>query len=167
LVSERRNTFFVAGKIMKSTMVIACLLLILYVGLASAEETKVGFVKNVSGQAFISRKQVATPASAGDQLFENDIVTTGPDGRIGLIFQDNGVLGIGPNSQVNVSKFAFEPANKKLAFFLNIKRGTMVYLSGLIAKLDNKNVRFESPTAVCGIRGTHLAIKVEDGKNDR
>jgi hypothetical protein len=148
---------------MKSTAIIVFLSLILYVGSACAEETTAGFVKNVSGQASIKRNQTSIPARVGDKLFESDIVVTGPDGRIGLIFQDNGLLGIGPNSQVNLSKFAFEPANKKLAFFLNIKRGTMVYLSGLIAKLDSKNVRFETPTAACGIRGTHMAIKVGDG----
>jgi hypothetical protein len=149
--------------IMKSTVIIACLSLILYVSLASAEETKAGFVKSVSGQVFIGRKQVKIPAKADDKLFENDVIITGPDGKIGIIFQDNSVLGIGSNSQVNISKFAFEPANKKLAFLVQIKKGTLVYLAGLIAKLENKSVKFETPTSVCGVRGTHLAIKVEGG----
>jgi hypothetical protein len=149
--------------IMKSTVIIACLSLIMYVGLASAEETKAGFVKSVSGQASIGRKKISIPAKVGDNLFETDTIITGSDGNIGVIFQDNSVLGIGPNTQVNISKFAFEPANKKFAFFAQIKKGTLVYLAGLIAKLENKSVRFETPTAVCGIRGTHLAIKVDAG----
>jgi hypothetical protein len=148
---------------MKSTAIIACLSLIMYVGLASAEETKAGFVKSVSGQAFISRKQISIPAKVDDKLFENDIIITGSDGKIGIIFQDNSVLGIGSNTQVNISKFAFEPANKKLAFLVKIKKGTLVYLAGLIAKLENKSVRFETPTSVCGVRGTHVAIMVEGG----
>ena len=135
----------------------------MYVGLVSAEETKAGFVKNISGQVFIGRKQISIPAKAGDKLFENDFIITGSDGKIGIILQDNSVLGIGPNTQVNISKFVFEPANKKFAFTAQIKKGTLVYLAGLIAKLDNKSVRFESPTSVCGVRGTHLAIKVEAG----
>lgn len=148
---------------MKSTVIIACFSLIMYVGLASAEETKAGFVKSVSGQAFISRKQISIPAKAGDKLFEKDVIITGPNGKMGVIFQDNSVLGIGPNTQVNISKFAFEPNNKKFAFSAQINKGTIVYLAGLIAKLEGKSVRFDSPTASCGIRGTHLAIKVEAG----
>jgi hypothetical protein len=149
---------------MKSIIIIVCLSLIIYVGIASAEETKAGFVKNVSGQVFIGRKQISIPAKVGDKLFENDIISTGSDGKIGIIFQDNSVMGIGSNTQVNISKFAFEPTNKKFALFVQIKKGTLVYLAGLIAKLENKSVRFESPTAVCGLRGTHMAIKVEAGE---
>jgi hypothetical protein len=150
---------------MKSTVVIVmvCLSLLMHVCVASAEETKAGFVKNVSGHAFISRQKISVPAKIGDKLFVNDIIITGSDGEIGVIFQDNSVLGIGPNTRVNISKFAFEPAKKKFAFLLQIKRGTLVYFAGLIAKLENKSVKFESPNAVCGIRGTHLAIKVEGG----
>jgi hypothetical protein len=152
---------------MKLTVIIACLTLIMYISLASAEETKVGFVKSVSGQASIGRKQISNPAKVGDKLFEHDIIITGSDGKIGVIFQDNSVLGIGSNTQVNISKFAFDPVNKKFAFFAQIKEGTLVYIAGLIAKLENKSVRFESPTAVCGIRGTHLAIKVGGGNEEQ
>jgi hypothetical protein len=146
---------------MKSTVIVVCFAVLLCAALASAEETKAGFVKSVSGQAFISRNQISIPAKVDDKLFESDVIITGPDGKMGIIFQDNSVLGIGSNSQVNISKFAFEPANKKLAFLVKIKKGTLVYLTGLIAKLENKGVRFETPTVVCGVRGTHLAIKVE------
>jgi hypothetical protein len=55
--------------------------------------------------------------------------------------------------------------NEKLSFIAQIKKGTVVYLTGLIAKLNHSAVRFETPTAVCGIRGTHFAIKVEDQVN--
>jgi hypothetical protein len=153
--------------IMKSTVIIACMSLIMYVSPASAEETKAGFVKNVSGQAFIGRKQISIPAKVGDKLFEDDIIITGSNGEIGIIFQDNSVLGIGPNTHVNISKFKFDPANKKFAFVAQIKKGTIVYLAGLIAKLQNKSVRFETASAVCGVRGTHLAIKVEGGNEEQ
>ena len=145
--------------IVKSTAVIALLLIILSVDTASASETKAGVVKNASGHVFIDRQQISIPANAGDNLFENDVIRTGPDGSIGVIFQDNGVMGIGPNTRVNISKFAFEPANQKYGFIAQITKGTLVYFAGLIAK--QKNVRFETPTVSCGIRGTHLAIKVE------
>jgi len=31
-----------------------------------------------------------------------------------------------------------------------------------MAKLNPNAVRFETPMAVCGVRGTHFAIKVEE-----
>jgi hypothetical protein len=42
----------------------------------------------------------------------------------------------------------------------------MVYLTGLMAKLDSKSVRIETPNAVCGVRGTQFAIKVDNRDED-
>jgi len=146
----------------KPPVIMACIMLLLTIGPAAAEEAKVGFVKNVSGQASIARQQTSTPAKAGDKLYENDVLNTGRDGSMGLILQDNSVLSLGPNSRLVIKQFLFEPASQKLAFNAQIKKGTLTYLTGLIAKLNRKGVRIETPTAVCGVRGTHLAIKVDN-----
>jgi hypothetical protein len=81
---------------------------------------------------------------------------------MGAVLIDNSILSSGPNTRLILSQFVFEPADKKLSSTVQITRGTMTYLSGLIAKLDSKAVKFVTPSAVCGIRGTHLAIYVED-----
>ncbi len=130
--------------------------------MASAEELKVGVVKNVSGQALIERNKVIVPAKVKDKLMENDILVTGRIGSIGIILQDNSVMSIGSNTRLVISKFVFEPAHEKLSFIAQIKKGTVVYLTGLIAKLNRSGIKFETNTVVCGVRGTHFAIKVED-----
>jgi hypothetical protein len=71
------------------------------------------------------------------------------------------VISSGPNTRLILSQFVFDPAEKKLSSTVQIMRGTLTYLSGLIAKHDSQAVKFVSPTAVCGLRGTHLAILVE------
>jgi hypothetical protein len=147
---------------MKSPVIIVCFILLLMIGTAAAEDAKVGFVKNVSGQASIARKQASIPAKVRDKLYENDVLNTGGDGSMGVILQDNSVLSLGPNSRLVIKKFLFEPANQKLTFNAQIKKGTLTYLTGLIAKLNRKGVQIETPTTVCGIRGTHLAIKVDN-----
>lgn len=130
--------------------------------MAVAEEPKAGFVKNVSGQAFVERNKVLMDAHVKDKLIENDILVTGRNGSMGVILQDNSVMSIGPNTRLIISKFVFEPENKKFSFIAQIKKGSLVYLTGLIAKLNHKGVRFETPTAVCGVRGTHFAINVDN-----
>ncbi len=150
---------------MKFSLIPICLVFILVIGMAEANEPRAGFVKNVSGQAFIERNKVVTAAKVKDMLRENDILVTGNTGSMGVILQDNSVMSIGSNTRLVISKFAFEPANEKLSFIAQIKKGTVVYLTGLIAKLNHSGVRFETPAATCGIRGTHFAIKVEDPGN--
>ena len=147
---------------MKPPVIIACIMLLFIIRPAAAEDVKVGFVKNVSGQASIARQQASIPVKVGDKLYENDVINTSRDGSVGMILQDNSVLSIGPNSRLVIKKFLFDPANQKLSFNAQIKKGTLTYLTGLIAKLNRKGVLIETPTAVCGVRGTHLAIKVDN-----
>ncbi|MDD5167582.1 MAG: FecR domain-containing protein [Syntrophales bacterium] len=150
---------------MRISLIAICLLFTCYLGVAAAEEPRTGFVKNVSGPAFIERNKVMMPAKVKDRLQEKDILVTGINGSMGIIMQDNSVMSIGSNTRLTISKFIFVPAEEKLSFVAKINKGTVVYLTGLIAKLNRYGVRFETPTAVCGIRGTHFAIKVEDPGN--
>jgi len=150
---------------MKISIITVCLLFICCIGMAAAAERKAGFVKNVNGQASIERNNAITPVKVKDELLESDILVTGSGGSMGVILQDNSVMSIGSNTRLVISKFAFEPADEKLSFVAQIKKGTVVYLTGLIAKLNRNAVRFETPTVACGVRGTHFAIKVENPGN--
>jgi hypothetical protein len=96
----------------------------------------------------------------------SDALVTGADGSIGVVMQDDSVLSLGPKSRVDFTQFSFAPAENKLSFIAKVKRGTMVYLTGLIAKLDRKSTRIETPNAVCGVRGTQFAIKVDNQDED-
>jgi hypothetical protein len=151
---------------MKKIIMIVGMAVILSAGLAQAEETSIGFVKNVSGQAFIGRQQKLIPARVNEKLLLSDALVTGADGSIGVILQDDSVLSLGPKSRVDLTQFSFAPAENKLSFIAKVKRGTMVYLTGLIVELDRKSVRIETPNAVCGVRGTRFAIKVDSQDED-
>ncbi|MEN6624236.1 MAG: FecR domain-containing protein [Smithella sp.] len=146
---------------MRKTLIMIGIVILCCTYNAMAEELKAGFIKNVSGQSYIERNKVIIHAAANEKLMEKDILITGKDGAMGVILQDNGVMSMGPNTRVEIAKFLFEPAADKLSFTARIKQGTVVYLTGLIAKLNRKGIKFETPTTVCGVRGTHFAIKVE------
>jgi hypothetical protein len=81
---------------------------------------------------------------------------------MGIVLQDNSTLSLGPRTKLILSKFVFAPADKKFSMVVRITRGTMAYLTGLMGKMKPEAVRFETPTASCGIRGTHFAIEVQD-----
>ena len=154
------------GEFMKKLVILVCLAVLCYPSLVTADEAKVGFVKNVSGQAFIGRQNILIPAKVKEKLLVNDTLITKTNGSMGVIFQDNSVLSLGPNSRFILTQFSFEPSVEKLSFVAKIRKGTLIYLTGLIGKLNHKGVRFETPNAVCGIRGTHFAIKVDARDDD-
>ena len=129
-------------------------------GVASAAETVVGVVKTVKGTASIIRGDETLPVKIGSRLYENDIIRTGRNGSMGVIFRDNSLLSIGSSSRLAIDEYTFQPDQNKYSMVTKMMRGTAVYLGGLIAKLKPQSIQFVTPTAVLGIRGTHFAIKV-------
>lgn len=120
-----------------------------------------GRIKVASGSVFVVRNRQAIPARVGQVVFEADGLRTGPDGRMGVTLNDDTRVSIGPASEVRLDRFAYAPAEGRLAFALNVVRGVAAYVSGRIAKLSPDSVRLETPAAIVGVRGTSLAIRVE------
>lgn len=121
-----------------------------------------GSVKRLKGTVTITRASKAIPAKVGTNLYQNDTIATGDNAAFGMIMTDNSVLSMGPNSRLTIRKYVFDPAKQKASFVARMFKGTVVYLSGLIVKLNRKGVRIETRTAVMGIRGTRVAIKVRE-----
>ncbi len=126
-----------------------------------AAATHVGIVKSVMGQAQIVRGPESISAEVNVKLVNGDLVKTGLDGKVGLVFEDDTVVSMGPNSQFRIEEFQFQPADKKLSFVARMIQGTASFLSGQIAKLAPHMVRLETPDATIGLRGTHVLVKVE------
>jgi len=130
--------------------------------LAVASDGSVGRVKTLEGSASVLRGQVSVPAAVNERIFQGDTLRTGPDGSLGVILKDDTSLSLGPNSEVAVDQFLFAPAEGKLSLVTRMVRGTAVYVSGIIAKLSPQTVRFETPNASIGIRGTRFLVKVDE-----
>jgi len=125
------------------------------------EGTTIGIVRNSEGRASITRDGRTFPAAVGTKLHTGDTLSTGPDGSIGLILRDNSSLSIGPHSDMVIKDFLFSPAEGKLGLFARLLKGTMAYTSGMIGKLAPQSVRFETPVASIGIRGTRFVVSSE------
>ena len=121
-----------------------------------------GRVKVVSGAAFVVREGKATPATLGQVVFEADALRTGPDGRLGVTLNDDTRVSLGPASEVRVDRFSYAASNGALGLVLKFVRGAAAYVSGRIAKISPGAVRLETPAAIVGVRGTTLAIRVDE-----
>ncbi|MGZ9147938.1 MAG: FecR family protein, partial [Candidatus Deferrimicrobiaceae bacterium] len=131
-------------------------------GLPASAQEIIGIVRNSEGEAAITHEGHVLPASEGTKLFAGDTLSTGSDGSLGVILRDDSTLSLGPGSSFVIQNFLFSPAEEKFGLLVRVSRGTMAYLSGLIGKLSPESVRFETPTASIGIRGTHFAVKILD-----
>jgi hypothetical protein len=124
-------------------------------------ENIVGSVKTTQGGAVIRRGTETIAARGGMHLLANDILQTAGDGRLGVILQDGTGIGLGPNTELKIDTFIYEPTAGKFGLLLRLARGVIAYFSGRIAKFAPGSVTVETPVAVIGLRGTHLAVSVE------
>lgn len=147
----------------KSRIAFAVLVLVLAASpILAQDRSGAGRVKVVSGAAFVVREGRAIPATPGQVVLEADVLRTGADGRLGVTLNDDTRLSLGPSSEVRVARFAYASADGGLGLVLKFVRGVTTYVSGRIAKLSPDAVRLETPAAIVGVRGTTLAIRVDE-----
>ena len=129
---------------------------------SAAPSPIIGTLQRVNGTASVVRQDQILPAKAGLEIEANDTLRTGTDGSIGVVFHDDTLLSLGPGSVLVIDEFVYAPRQGKLSLVFRMIKGTAVYLSGLIAKLAPDSVRFVTPSASVGVRGTKFAVKVEE-----
>lgn len=123
---------------------------------------KIATVQKVGGTATVVRQGQTISAIVGLEIWESDTLRTGSNGSMGVVFNDDTLLSLGPGSVLVVDKFLFAPRQGKFSIVLRIIKGSAVYLSGLISRLAPGSAYFETPTASIGIRGTKFVVKVEE-----
>jgi hypothetical protein len=80
---------------------------------------------------------------------------------MGVTLADNTVMSFGPNTEVSLDAFLYKPDQGDLKLSTRISRGTLNFISGVIAKLKPEAVEINTPTGTIGVRGTHFLVKVD------
>lgn len=130
-------------------------------GSAQAVEPASGVVKTVSGQAFIDYNGQRYLAQIGSPVYLRSQLVTGPNSSMGVTFRDQTVISLGPDSHLGIDQYLFSPNEGKVGLVATMARGTLNYVSGLIAKLKPDGVSVNTPTAVIGVRGTQFVVRVD------
>jgi len=130
-------------------------------GTCLAGGNSIAFVDSVKGEATILNEAQSVSAVANMKMFAGDTVRTGANGTVGLIFNDDTVVAIGPESEMKVEDFLFDPAEGELSFVAKMIKGTFSFITGQIAKLAPEKMHLETPEATLGVRGTKFAVEIE------
>ena len=139
----------------------AVLLVAAAVAPAIAQGPQIAQVKSVAGDASVQRGAVKAAVKTGDPLYESDVITTGAAGSIGIAFLDNTTFSAGPNSELALRQFHFEPASSTGALEADVKHGTLSVVSGKLVKGSPGAMKIKTPTAVLNVRGTTFLVKVD------
>jgi len=138
------------------------LLLLCAVVALPALAAEAGRVKVSKGEVQIERDGKRLPALVGATIQARDTVKTGPDGSVGITFQDDSRLSAGPNSELVIERFVFDSTTHKGEFDTALKKGTLAVVSGEIVKQSPEAMRIRTPAAIMGVRGTEFVVKVDE-----
>ena len=127
----------------------------------SADDSVIGYIKTISDETSIVENGKSVKAGLGSPIRIGNLIKTSEDGSAGLTLKDNTILSIGPNTEFKIDKYQFQPQNDQLELNASIIKGTLHYISGVIAKLKPDAVAVTTPTGVIAVRGTRFLVKIE------
>ncbi|MGE4292785.1 MAG: FecR domain-containing protein [Desulfovibrio sp.] len=138
------------------------LLLILLISLFSSgaqAEDFVASVKSAQGEVLVFRQGEAHTVEPGDHILLSDVLQT-KDGSLGVLFRDDTALSLGPDTEINVRDFVFDPHGGNLDFLLQITKGSAAFVTGQLGKIKPEAFKVETPQATIGVRGTRFVVDV-------
>lgn len=141
---------------------ITALFLLLTVLSAIADDGVIGYVKTVSGSAAVDHAGTPIQALPGTSMYMKDTLRTASNSAMGVTFKDNTVMSFGSNTEITIDEFLYSPGKDELSLSARMTKGTLEYVSGVIAKLKPQAVSVKTPTGTIGVRGTHFMVKVDD-----
>jgi FecR protein len=93
-------------------------------------------------------------AAVGMPVEMNDKISTGPEARLQITFNDGTVLTLGELAEVVVDRYVYNPSTSTGALALNSARGALRFVTGNIGHMSNKEVTVKTPQAALAVRGT-------------
>lgn len=122
-------------------------------------QSRAGTYKDVVGEVFTVRGAQRLPAQPGDALQPSDTVLTGETGSAAIVLRDGTELIIGPRSNTTLVRYAFDATTQEGNMLVQLLRGSLRYVTGLIGKLHPDKTEIKTPTLVVGVRGTDFIVE--------
>ena len=92
-------------------------------------------------------KMVQRKLKTGLEVYFNEKVETGPVGRTQLLFKDGTAITIGPNANMTIDKYVFDPNAGTGDMALSVTKGVFRIVGGRISK--RKPIKLKTPVATC------------------
>jgi hypothetical protein len=97
-------------------------------------------------------------AQVSDPIYRGDIVSTGPDGEVGIAFADGTAFNLSSNARMAMNEFVYDPNSTSNSTLLSLTKGTFTFVAGKIAKTGD--MKINTPVATMGIRGTTPHVEI-------
>ena len=122
----------------------------------AAALTRIGTAAAVRGavSALSAGSAVGRVISSGKPLFLNDHVTTDAAGRLQVLLLDETIFTLGPNSDMVLDDFVYDPKTSAGRISASIAKGTFRFVTGKIAAHDPDKLKLKVAVGTIGVRGS-------------
>ena len=138
---------------------------------ASIDSSPIGKILTVTGSVTVEHAsavivQASVPTSAigqakvGDPVYRGDMIQTGADGTLGIVFTDGTSFNISKNARMELNEFVYDPNSQSNSTLFNLSKGTFTFVAGKVAKSGDMKVN--TPVGTMGIRGTAPHVEILD-----
>src|SRR5829696_3224747 len=126
---------------------------------SSAYAEKIGVASAVNQRVEGVNGGATRVLSVGSDIFAKEVVRTGNDSNAQLLFRDQTSLTVGPQSEVTLDKYIFDPVKGAGEVVLNATKGAFRFVSGV---QQSSSYQIKTPVGTLGVRGTVFDIQLEN-----
>ena len=95
--------------------------------------------------------------NVNDQIFKQEIIETNSVSSTQILFMDETVLSIGPDSRLIMDEMVYDPDSNTGKVVVTAARGLFTFVTGSLA---SESYEINTPTATIGVRGTKFDLFV-------
>lgn len=135
--------------------------ILLSLATAGAALARVGVTSTSSGDPIgkpVDRDQRVL--RVGIDVFANERITTTANDRAQLVFVDGTALSVGPNSELTLDRYVYDPAKGTGTLAITAGKGILRLVGGAITKGTEATIR--TPSGTIGIRGGITIVEIVD-----
>lgn len=117
--------------------------------------TSAGIAQFIAGDVSVRGADGKTDALIkGKDIESGQAIVTGANGRAQVKFSDGGLVSLQPNTEFKIANYVDKADPQQDRFLVDLLRGSMRAITGLIGKRNRANYKVTTTTATIGIRGS-------------
>lgn len=130
--------------------------------LGAGADEYAGVVKTSKGSASVERAGGRVALVPGTAVNQGDRILTGQDGYVGITMRDDTLLTLGPNTNLALDTYAFDPKTHEGSFLASLTKGALSVVTGLIARRSPDSFLVKTRISTMGVRGTEFIVEANE-----
>jgi hypothetical protein len=121
---------------------------------------QIGSVAVCRGAFIITPGGHKFPIQHGTPIQQNAHITTGPEGSLQILLADETVFTLGPNSDMVLDEFVYDPKTSAGKITASVAKGTFRWVTGKMTHEDPESSGVKVAVGTIGVRGTDFETEV-------